>query len=515
MKGQNLRIAILVGGVEKYIAGALTFDLNIQTETLDASTKDSTDGWAEKEPGEKSWNGSGQARLVVDAAEVAALKGWEISDMIGKTVKVSFNESDGDKNRETVIKRKVGNALLTSWKITSGNKENINCDFSFEGTGELKTVPEIAGAQEVELEAAGTTVSKVYTIGDGSILSASTDAPWLTVSVNAQNKVTFRAQAYEYDDDGDDPRFATVVLSSGDALYKVRVSQHMKQLVPGPEISGDSEIDLAAAGQTIRRQYATSDGSKLRVNCDADWLNVSIINNKVTFTAAKYDYIEGGANPREADVVLSVYGTTSVFHVAVSQEMSAAPDPTISGTTEFDAKQAGGTYKRQYQVSDGSALVANTEEDWIHPSVDENNKVTFVVDAYAYEPEGTNPRQGIVILSVPDTAAELEVTISQPMGVQPTISGDDAISFEAEGGSTSKNYVASDGSTIAAETDAEWLNVAIENGVLTVEAEEYPYAEEGDNPRTANITLSTETYAEKTIAISQVMGEEPVASEEA
>lgn len=506
IKGQNLRLGFKdKNEVLKYIAGALTFDLSIEVETEDSTNKDSTGDWKEVEAGSKSWSGSGQCDLLDDAEDLGAIQGWDLADLVGEKLEASFNEVEGAKNRETTTQRKYGRVLITSWKITSANKEGVKADFAFTGDGPLKNVPVIRGKKEVELNADGTFTAESYSISDGTILSAATDAPWLTVSVNAQNKVTFKPQAYEFAEEGDDPRYATVVLSSGHVIFKVKVSQRMKQLVPGPEISGETAIEVAPAGETVRRQYATSDGSKLKVLCDVEWLHASMVGNKLVLTADKYNYDEEAETRREGIITLTVQGTTSVFNITVGQDMADIPEPTIEGCTEIEAGFEAAEYVRQYQVSDGSALEASANVAWIHPVVGANNKVTVAVDAYDFVPKAADPRVGIVTLSIPETSSTLEVEISQVMGAQPAISGDATISIADEGGSVAKEYIASDASAIQAETDADWLSVSVNGNIVTVSAEKYPVSAEGANPRVAELRIFTETYAEKIVTVSQPM----------
>lgn len=512
MKGQNLRLALVIENIKKYIAGALTFDLTYQCDTSEATTKDSTGGFKEYEAGLKGWSGSGQCKLTLDAAEVAALKGFEIFDLVGKKVNATFDEVNGDKNRSEIVSHLNGDAIITEWKLGAQNGEDVNIDFSFQGTGELKHTPAIEGKKVVELHPNGTETIEVYNTIDGAAITAETDADWLTVSTSA-NKVVFKPTTYHFEDEGADPREAFVVVRSGASLLKVTVKQAKMERQAGPVISGRSCVTLQADGTAWAGNYNTSDGSKVAAKSFVPWLTVNVADegedvNKVTFTPQPYAYVAGGDNPRQTTVIVSVPNTDSTFEVTVKQQMAPAEAPVIDGPVELEVRTVGQTLKRQYATSDGSAIEAVSDSDWLQVSV-LNNKVTFTAVAYPYIPAGENPREAIVTLSVPGTTASLEVSVKQPMGAQPTISGDDEYEFEAEGGEKGGDYVASDGKAIEANCEAEWLTVAIEDGHLTITAEEYPYAEEGENPREAIVTLTTETYAEKVITISQAMGEAP------
>ena len=139
MKGQNLRIGIVEGtgssATTKYIAGALNFDLSVDCDVQDSSTKDSTGGFKENEPGLIGWSGSGSARLVEDAT---AFAGWDILDLVGKEVVVTFDQTEGTKNRELEVAKKTGKAIINSWKVSAQNGETVNVDFSFTGNGALE-----------------------------------------------------------------------------------------------------------------------------------------------------------------------------------------------------------------------------------------------------------------------------------------------------------------------------------------------------------------------------------------
>lgn len=194
-QGQNIRLGFRDDAGElKYIAGALTFDLSIEVDTEESTTKDSTNGFKEYEPGLVGWSGSGQARLTQDAEDLTGIQGWDISDLVGKTLHAEFNETDGQMNRETVIKRKYGDVIITSWKITASNKETVNVDYAFQGTGELKNAPTITGA--MALTATTTNQTSNYVASDGSAISAQVEsgASWLTATM-ANNVLTYKASA--------------------------------------------------------------------------------------------------------------------------------------------------------------------------------------------------------------------------------------------------------------------------------------------------------------------------------
>lgn len=221
IKGQNLRLGFEVENELKYIAGALTFDLSIEVDTEESTTKDSTANFKEYEAVMKGWSGSGQCRLAKDAEDLTGIQGWDISDLVGQTLHAEFNEVQGDQNRETSVRRKEGDIIITSWKIASSNKEAVNVDFSFQGTGELKNAgPVIGGPSEIILLPTATAKSAAFPASDGSAISKSTDADWLTLS-GSGNNITFTPTAYAHASSGADPRVALVTITTANGGKKV------------------------------------------------------------------------------------------------------------------------------------------------------------------------------------------------------------------------------------------------------------------------------------------------------
>lgn len=84
----------------------------------------------------------------------------------------------------------------------------IYSGYDAEGVGEE---PTITGDLLVEGKAGTDARTRTYATSNGSGVTASTDAEWLTVTTNG-NKVTFTPQAYAYDAEGDEYREATVTI---------------------------------------------------------------------------------------------------------------------------------------------------------------------------------------------------------------------------------------------------------------------------------------------------------------
>ena len=90
--------------------------------------------------------------------------------------------------------------------------------------------------------------------------------------------------------------------------------------------------------------------------------------------------------------------------------------PTITGDELIENLSAeAGTTKRIYATSNGAAIQAQSNADWLGVSVGSGNKVTFTRQAFAYDAEGTSPRVATVTLTIPNTSASLAVTVKQAM----------------------------------------------------------------------------------------------------
>ena len=90
----------------------------------------------------------------------------------------------------------------------------------------------------------------------------------------------------------------------------------------------------------------------------------------------------------------------------------------------------------------------------------------------------------------------------------PTITGDDAISVKAAGGSNNRTYATSNGADITAVSDSEWLTVAVTGKKVTFTSEAYAYDAEGEATRTATVTIGIkDTEVTKTVTVTQPMAE--------
>ena len=90
-----------------------------------------------------------------------------------------------------------------------------------------------------------------------------------------------------------------------------------------PTITGADSISCDATSGSNIRTYATSNGAGVTAESDADWLDVSVDGNKVTFTRDAYAYDAEGSATRSATVTIGIAGTEASKTVTVTQTMAA------------------------------------------------------------------------------------------------------------------------------------------------------------------------------------------------
>lgn len=133
LKGQNLRI--FIGG--KCVAAATSCSIELNAETSDTSTKDSTGDWAESEVTGKSWTFSTDS-LYVDGTDSTGLLSAGALGLIGTTVTISFAKTQGTQNRtKSGSDILSGNAIITKVSVTAQNRQNGTVSINGTGTGAL------------------------------------------------------------------------------------------------------------------------------------------------------------------------------------------------------------------------------------------------------------------------------------------------------------------------------------------------------------------------------------------
>lgn len=109
--------------------------------------------------------------------------------------------------------------------------------------------------------------------------------------------------------------------------------------------------------------------------------------------------------PKKADAGVVIYSA-----------YSSGDAPTISGCELIDNLAAtSGSTVRTYSSSNGAAINAESDADWLTVAVGAGNKVTFTRTAYAHAESGDDPRVANVTLTIPNTTATLTVVVKQAM----------------------------------------------------------------------------------------------------
>lgn len=132
-KGQNLRV--FVAG--KCVAAEQSCTFHVGTATEETSSKDSEGNWKEEEVTQLNWDVQSDALVVATDDDGKGLV--DILGMIGQTVALKFQETNGAQNRAEVSSgiSKSGNAIVADISVNSQNKANVTYSVKFNGVGAL------------------------------------------------------------------------------------------------------------------------------------------------------------------------------------------------------------------------------------------------------------------------------------------------------------------------------------------------------------------------------------------
>ena len=90
----------------------------------------------------------------------------------------------------------------------------------------------------------------------------------------------------------------------------------------------------------------------------------------------------------------------------------------------------------------------------------------------------------------------------------PTISGDAELTVPSTAGSNVRTYATSNGAGVTAESDASWLTVSVSGNKVTFTREAYPFTENAEAMRYANVTIGIAgTSVTKTVVVGQELAE--------
>ena len=128
VKGQNLRI--FVDG--RAIGAALECQLQLQLNVTPYSTKDDEGAWTKNRVVSLQWSVTANA-VVTDIDYVEALGISELADLIGQTVQVQLNTTNGEMNRESTGQLLAGDAIVSDIQYTAQNRQRTTCQVTLTG----------------------------------------------------------------------------------------------------------------------------------------------------------------------------------------------------------------------------------------------------------------------------------------------------------------------------------------------------------------------------------------------
>ena len=128
VKGQNLRL--FVGS--RAIAAALDCQLQLQLNVTPYSTKDDEGAFTKNRVVSLQWSVTANA-AVTDDAELDAIGVADLADMIGQSVQVQLNTTNGEKNREELQQLLAGEAILSDVQYTAQNRQRSTCQITLTG----------------------------------------------------------------------------------------------------------------------------------------------------------------------------------------------------------------------------------------------------------------------------------------------------------------------------------------------------------------------------------------------
>ena len=134
IKGQNLRI--FVNG--DCVVAATQCQIQIQGNTEDSSTKDTTNAFARESVVSKSWNVS------VDSLEAtpAYIKSLLNIIIAKQPVTIKWDQTAGEQNRvgQNAGFARTGSAFLTDFSLSTPNRQNASLTIQLTGTGPINTL---------------------------------------------------------------------------------------------------------------------------------------------------------------------------------------------------------------------------------------------------------------------------------------------------------------------------------------------------------------------------------------
>ena len=128
VKGQNLRI--FVDGLA--IGAALDCQLQLQLNVTPYSTKDDEGAWTKNRVVSLQWSVTANA-VLTDIDYVEAIGVSDLTELIGQTVQVQLNTTNGEMNRESTGQLLAGDAIISDVQYTAQNRQRTTCQVTLTG----------------------------------------------------------------------------------------------------------------------------------------------------------------------------------------------------------------------------------------------------------------------------------------------------------------------------------------------------------------------------------------------
>lgn len=213
---------------------------------------------------------------------------------------------------------------------------------------------------------------------------------------------------------------------------------------------------------------------------------------------------------------ICVFTLAAAFSAAIlscnktENEVPPVPEINVSGLTDeaqktITVKAAAEECSFNYEIinpEEGISLKTETDQNWINNLMAEDGKVTFTVSANGDK----SSRTATITLSY-EGAASVKVSVTQEGSPVITVSQQDPVSAEAEGGEYSFSYEIAnpvDGVQLNVFANADWITIkSASDGKVSFTVA----ANETATLRSANITLSYTGAKNVTITVNQTVGE--------
>lgn len=139
IKGQFFRVKV----EGKVLAMSKSCTVHKAADLEESSTKDSTGMAKEQDVVATSWDGGANGLVSADT-DAQAQQGFDLLDLVGQKVEITFLETQGTKNREAKSGgiTRTGYAIVNDCQLEFPDRADSTYSIQFTGTGELTKTPQ-------------------------------------------------------------------------------------------------------------------------------------------------------------------------------------------------------------------------------------------------------------------------------------------------------------------------------------------------------------------------------------